>query len=479
MNQSDYQAQDAVGLAGLIAKGHVTAAEVLEAALARAEAVNPTLNAITLSLEQEARARVAAGAPQGPLGGAPFLIKDIGAHVKGAATTAGSRLLRNNLAGADSANVAAYRRAGLVIFGKTNTPEFGLEPVTEPSLFGPTYNPWNLARTPGGSSGGAAAAVAGGIVPAAHASDGGGSIRIPASCCGLFGLKPSRGRVSFAPGDEGWGGLSIQHAVTRSVRDSAALLDAVCTPQGGDPYWLDPPATPFVDEAGRDPGPLRIAFSTRALASDHIDPECAQAVRAAAALCESLGHQVEEADPPGDFKGLTGPVGQIVAASIAALIGGEVERRGAPVGDDEIEAVTRGVYESGRRLAAPAYVRAVQAAHAFGRTLAPFFERFDILLLSTLGRPPVPTGWLRGDPPDGAGYLERLFAFMPNTQAFNVTGQPAMSVPLAQSGEGLPIGVQFVGRPAGEATLFRLAGQLERAQPWSCLAPLGVARPER
>jgi amidase len=475
MNPSDYLAQDAVGLAGLIARREVSAAEVLEAALARAEAVNPKLNAIILSMADEARASVRDGAPQGPLGGVPFLIKDIGAQVRGVPTSAGSRLLKDKVATADSAIVAAYRRAGLIFFGKTNTPEFGLEPVTEPELFGPTLNPWNLERTPGGSSGGSAAAVAAGIAPAAHASDGGGSIRIPASCCGLFGMKPTRGRVSMAPGDEGWGGLSIQHAVSRSVRDNAALLDAVCAPQRGDPYWAQPAAGPFLACVDRDPGRLKIGFTTAALASSGLDPECVEAVRAAARLCESLGHQVEEAELPGDIAGATAAVGLIVAANIAAVLEIETARRGRPVERGEIEDLTLGVYERGKTIGAPQYIQAIQAAHAYGRAVAPFFERFDVLLLSTLGRPPVPKGWLRGDPPDLRGYNERLFDFMPNTQAFNITGAPAMTVPLAWSSEGLPIGVQFVGRPADEATLFSLAGQLERAQPWADRRPAGFA----
>jgi len=467
MDQSDYLANDAVGLAQLIARREVSAAEVLEAALARTEAVNPKLNAVTLKLFDEARAVARDGAPAAPLSGVPFLLKDLGAQLKGSPTSAGSALLKDVVATADNAIVAAYRRAGLVIFGKTNTPEFGLEPVTEPALFGPSRNPWNPDRTPGGSSGGAAAAVAAGMVPAAHASDGGGSIRIPASCCGLFGMKPSRGRVSFAPADEGWGGFSIQHAVTRSVRDSAALLDAVCAPQGGDPYWLDPPATPFVGEVRREPGVLRIAFTTAALASPSLDPECADAVREAARLCADLGHQVEEADLPGDIAAVTAAAGVVMAANVAATLDNEAARRGRPIDEGEVEDLTWATYQRGRGVAGPAYVQAIQAAHAFGRAVAAFFTGYDVLLLSTLGRPPVPIGWLRGDPPDARGYAARLFAFMPNTQAFNITGQPAMTVPLAWSREDLPIGVQFVGHPAGEATLFRLAGQLERARPWA------------
>jgi amidase len=469
MNPADYLAQDLVGLAALISSRHVSAAEVVDAALARLEAVNPRLNAVTLSLAESARELVRKGTPAGALGGAPYLIKDLGAQVAGTPTTAGSWLMGDTPAAADSAIVSAYRRGGLVVIGKTNTPEFGLEPVTEPARFGPSRNPWNLERTPGGSSGGASAAVAGGVVPAAHASDGGGSIRIPAACSGLFGLKPSRGRVSFAPADEGWGGFSMQHAVSRSVRDSAALLDLVCQPQPGDPYWRDPPASPFAAEVGRDPGALRIAFTTRALVSEAIDAECADAVLETARLCESLGHRVEEAELPGDFAAAGQAGGVVIAASVAAALDGEAARRGRPVREDDVEDVTWAMYQRGRRISGSDYVRALQACHAFGRVVAQYFERHDVLLLSTLGSPAVPLGWLRAGGMDG--YADRLFAFMPNTQAFNITGQPAMSVPLAMSVGGLPIGMQFVARAGDEATLFRLAAQLEQARPWSGRRP--------
>jgi Asp-tRNA(Asn)/Glu-tRNA(Gln) amidotransferase A subunit family amidase len=471
MNPADYLAQDAVGLAGLIARREVSAPEVLEAAIARAEAVNPKLNAIVLRLDETARAAVTSGAPAGPLGGVPFLIKDLGARVAGTPTSGGSRAFAREVEPADSWIVSAYRAAGLVIFGKTNTPELGLEPVTEPALFGPSRNPWDLDRTPGGSSGGAAAAVAGGIVPAAHASDGGGSIRMPASCCGLFGLKPSRGRVSFAPAGEGWGGFSIHHAVTRSVRDSAALLDAVCQPRPGDPYRLEPPATSFASEVGREPGRLRIAFSTAALASEAIDPECAEGVRAAARLCASLGHLVEEADLPGDLPTLGAASGEIIAAHVAAALDAEAARRGASIEAGELEDVTWALYQRGGAILGPAYVQATQAVHAFSRVVAAFFQRFDVLLMSTMGSPPIRIGALRGRPPDLAGYAKRLFAFMPNTQVFNATGQPAMSVPLSWSAEGLPIGLQFAARMGEEALLLRLAAQLEAARPWAGRRP--------
>jgi amidase len=469
MNEAEYRAQDALGLAELIRRKEITAAEALDAAIARAEAVNGRLNAITQTMYEGARVTAQAALADGPLAGAPFLLKDLSAHVAGAPTSAGSRVFAGHPAAADNAIVSAYRAAGLVIFGKTNTPEFGLEPVTEPELFGPSRNPWDTDCTPGGSSGGAAAAVAAGIVPAAHASDGGGSIRIPASCCGLFGMKPSRGRVSLAPADEGWGGFSIQHVVSRSVRDSAAMLDAVCVPQPGDPYWAAPPASPFADEVGRPTGTLRIAFTTQSIAADVIDPACVAAVRDAATLCRSLGHQVEETSLTWEYEAVREAAGVVVAANIATLLDTEAERRGRPIGDDEVESYTLALYRRGREIAAPQYIRALQVAHAFGRLVARTFQGFDVLLTSTLGLPPPPVGWLRGGDP--LGYQSRLFEFMPNTQAFNITGQPAMTVPLTWSDAGLPIGVQFVGQAAGEAMLFRLAAQLEAARPWVMRRP--------
>jgi amidase len=393
----------------------------------------------------------------------PFLLKDLGAALAGTVTTRGSRMFTGQVAAADSALTTAYRAAGLSIFGKTNTPEFGLWPVTESELLGVCRNPWDLSRTPGGSSGGAAAAVAAGIVPAAHASDGGGSIRTPAACCGLFGMKPSRGRVSFSPGGEGWAGASIQHAVTRSVRDSAALLDVACRPQPGDPYFLAPPERSFAEEAAREPGRLRIAFTTAAMQAPALDPECAAAVGDAAKLCESLGHHVEEATIPGDVMAMQAAAGVVIAASVAAEMDAEAERRGRPIGDDDVEGLTMASYRRGKAVDAASYVRSIQTLHAYARAQAQLFETYDVLLLSTLGSPAIPIGWITED---AQAIGERLFAFMPNTQAFNNTGQPAMTVPLAQSRSGLPIGMQFVARMGAEATLFSLAGQLERAAPW-------------
>ena len=468
MKASEYLSYDAIGLAGLIASRKVSPGEVVQAALDRLEEVNPKLNAVTQVYAEEALSAAESGTPSGPLAGVPFLLKDLGAQMAGKVTTAGSRLLPDTPAAADNALTAQFKAVGLVIAGKTNTPEFGLEPVSEPVRFGPTRNPWNLDRTAGGSSGGAASAVAAGIVPAAHASDGGGSIRIPASASGLFGLKPTRGRVSFAPADEGWGGFSISHAVTWSVRDSAALLDAICHPQRGDPYWQAPPATPFLDEVGRDPGRLRVAFNTGALAAPAIDPECVEAVHQVALLCESLGHRVEEVALPPNYAAVGQAGGTVIAASVAGMLDAVGEQRGRPVGEADVEPVTWATYERGKGVTGAAYVRALQTTHAFGRTMAAFFERYDILLMSTLGSPAIPIGHLRCDPRE---YADRLFAFMPNTQAFNITGQPAMSVPLAMSSGGLPIGLQFAARAGEESLLFRLAAQLERAQPWADRRP--------
>ena len=289
IGEDDYLAQDAIGLAGLIAGGQITAAEALEAALARSAKVNPKINAISLDLSERARRELAGKAPAGPLAGVPFLLKDLGPRLAGTATTDSCKLYADDIAETDSPLASLYKAAGLTIFGKTNTPELGLEPITEPVMFGPTRNPWDLSRSSGGSSGGAAAAVAAGILPAAHASDGGGSIRIPASCCGLFGLKPSRGRVPYGPGAGiGWNGLSTQHAVSISVRDSAALLDALSGPEPGDSVVPPKAHGAFLDAAGRAPGRLRVAVIEAAPNGAALHPDCQAALADAAALCESL-----------------------------------------------------------------------------------------------------------------------------------------------------------------------------------------------
>jgi amidase len=465
MKFEEYAQYDAVGLAGLVAKKEVSAGELLDTAVARMEAVNPAVNAVVRNLEGEARQTIKNGIPAGSLAGVPFLLKDIGATMKGVLTSAGSRVFQEP-AGEDSAIVAAYRKAGLVIFGKTNTPEFGLAATTEPVLFGPSRNPWNTGRTTGGSSGGAAAAVAAGIVPAAHASDGGGSIRTPASCCGLFGLKPSRGRVSMAPFGEGWGGLGVQHVVSRSVRDSAALLDVECRPQLGDPYYLAPPERPFVEEVGRDPGKLRIGFTTAALTWGTPDPQCVRAVRETAALCEKLGHHVEDVTLAGNYQMMAVAVNAVVGSNIAAVLEREAERRGSPIREEEVEKLTWLVYQEGRKASALKYAEAMHVLHGFGRTFTRAFANYDVILMSTNCRVPYPLGFMNTNADDLTDYSERLYNFMPNTQPFNVAGLPAASMPLGWSDDGLPIGLQFAAKMGDEATIFRLAAQIEQARPW-------------
>jgi amidase len=468
LKQSEYLSFDAVGLAGLVASRDVSAVEVLEAAAQRMDEVNPTTNAVIYADVAEARA-YAEQPREGPLAGVPFLVKDYAAHVRGWPTTAGSRLFQHDVAPADAPIVAAYRRAGLVIFGKTNLPELGLDATTEPVLHGPTLNPWDAARTAGGSSGGSAAAVAVGIVPAAHASDAGGSIRIPASCCGLFGLKPSRGRVSFAPGSDGLAGFDAQHALTRSVRDSAALLDAVCDPEPGDPYSAPPPERPYAEECRRDPGRLRVAFTTEAFEAGVLAPECHRAVLEAAELLSGLGHDVEEARMPDGLHAAVAASGSVLGAHIAADLDSRAEQLGRAISADDLEPLTFARYQHARLPSASDYVRALRTVHGYGRVVARLFSRFDILITSTLGSLPIAAGALQGVAPGAGGVVRR--AFMPNTRIFNLTGQPAMSVPLAWSDGGLPIGVQFVARLGEEATLFRLAAQLEQARPWAARRP--------
>jgi amidase len=472
LKTQEYMSFDAVGLAELVAKKEVTPGELLDAALARTEEVNPTINSVTRLLEDQARAAIAEGLPQGPLTGVPFLIKDISVHMKGVPTTSGSALFKNSdPQPADSALVAAYRKAGLVLFGKSNTPEFGAAATTEPVAFGPTRNPWNLERSPGGSSGGAAASVAAGIVPAAHASDGGGSIRTPSSCCGLVGLKPTRGRVSNAPNGEGWGGLSVQNCVTRTVRDSALLLDIACQPVPGDPYWRDPPATPFAQEVGRDPGKLRIAFSTKSLTWGEMDPVCAENVRNAARLCEALGHNVEEKTPDLDYLAMAEAVNALVSPAIATTLKMEGDRRGRPVEAHEVERLSWAIAESAAAMSAIDMGVAAQKMNTYSRGMAAFFQDYDVLILSTLGMPPPMLGWMDTNAEDLSGYAEKLYSFMPNTQQFNASGQPAISLPLGWTDDGLPLGVMFAARAGEDALLFRLASQIEQAAPWAHRRP--------
>ncbi|MBN9038009.1 MAG: amidase [Rhizobiales bacterium] len=466
----ELEQMDGLGLAELIRDGEVSASEVLEATIARIEARNPALNALVTPMFDAARTAVAAGLPDGPFRGVPYAFKELVVSVKGAPTTSASRLYADTPAAADSELVARARRAGLVVVGKTNSSEFGLQPVTEPHLFGPTRNPWNTAYSPGGSSGGSAAAVASGMLPMAHATDGGGSVRIPASCCGLFGLKPTRGRITAGPeGGEGLAGLACQHAVTWSVRDSAALLDATAGPMPGDPYAAAPPARPWLEDATRDPARLRIAVSTLSPDGKPVDPACAEAAREAAKLCEAMGHIVEEAAPVFDVAAARAAFSAIFQANTMVNVGRA--NSGRLPAEGMIEPLTRALAERGATVSAPDYIRALQSMHRESRKIAAFFERHDLWLTPTLGQLPPKVGAFDSDLTDVDEWMDRLMGFLPFTWIFNLTGQPAMSVPFAISAEGLPVGVHFAARTGDEASLFALAGQIERARPWRHLRP--------
>ena len=462
-----YEAYDGLGLAELVRRGETTAGELLDAAVERMDARNPRINAIVRPMLEEARAAIAAGLPDGPYRGVPFLLKDLHALYEGVPTSNGSALFRDAAADHDSELVARYRRAGLVIFGKTNTPELGLSCSTEPRLFGPTRNPWSLAHSAGGSSGGAAAAVAARIVPAAHASDGGGSIRIPASCCGLFGLKPTRGRNPQGPdAGEGWSGMSAQHVVSLTVRDGAALLDATHGPAPGDPYAAPPPERSFLSEVGAPTGRLRVALAVDPPSGVAIDPECERAARETAQLCSDLGHQVDEVHPDVDAGALRRGTSVIIGANVAAVCEARAKELGRELSQDDVEKMTWTLLQLGRGASATDYATALKTLHLTGRRLGRFFEDHDVLLTPMLAVPPIELGILDMMSEDLPAYLEALGALTAWSQLFNATGQPAMSLPLHWTPGGLPVGVHFAGGFGDEATLLRLAAQLEEARPW-------------
>jgi amidase len=400
------------------------------------------------------------------------LLKDLIASYGGTLRTAGSALLRDYIDEKDSHLVVRLKDAGLVVMGKTNTPEFGALPTAEPLLFGPCRNPWNLTRTTGGSSGGSAAAVAAGLVPMAHANDGGGSIRIPASCCALFGLKPTRGRNPLGPEiAQGWGGLVVEHAVTRSVRDSAGLLDATSGPGLGDPYWAAPNPRPFSEEVQTDPGRLRIAFTTAAPTGVEVHPDCVEAVAEAAALCTHLGHDVQEASPELDGKLFSRSYFTVFIVGIASEIDFLASRTGRAPTSDQFEPMTWALYQKGKEHSGVSYVTALETLHRIARGVAGFFRQYDLLLTPTLAEPPVPLGTFDSPPEDPMAGMKRVARFMAFTQLCNVTGQPAMSVPLHWNADGLPVGVHFMARFGEESTLLRLAAQLEAERPWMVRRP--------
>ncbi|MBO0861011.1 MAG: amidase [Chloracidobacterium sp.] len=469
---SEYDKYDALSLAELIAKKEITPAELLDAVRLRAEYINPKINAFSHFYFDKAREQIEGGLGQGPFHGVPFALKDLGQYLEGTITSAGGRIWKDQIANYDSTLVKRYKQAGLVIFGKTMSPELGLTTTTESVLYGRTRNPWNLERTSGGSSGGASSAIASRILPMAHASDGGGSIRIPASCCGLFGLKPTRARTPVGPFKfESWNGLSAHHALTISVRDSAALLDATSGPELGAPYYAPPQQRPFLMEVGADPGKLRIALIVDSPTGTRVDPECVQAVKEAAKLCEGLGHEIEETQWPIDAETMREAFLTIVHVSVARELDEAATPLGRAVTDQDVELVTWEMAQRGREIGGVAYSRAIVTIHQIGLAMAKFHRSYDVILNPTLGKPPVPLGVLSLSPPDMRTFVREITEFSPFTAVYNLTGQPSMSAPLHWTQDGLPVGVMFSARFGDEATLFRLAAQLEKAKPWAGRRP--------
>lgn len=495
MHFPEYPNYDGLGLAELVRKKEVSPAELVEAALERIETHNPALNAVITRLDAAARATAQAPLPEGPFSGVPFLIKDLLATIAGVPTSGGNRLWKNIPAEVDSELVKRWRTAGLIILGKTNTPEFGLTPYTEPGAFGPAHNPWDVTRTTGGSSGGSAAAVAARLVPMASGGDGGGSIRIPASACGLFGLKPTRGRTPTGPVlGEAWHGFAIEHALTRSVRDSAALLDATQGADLGAPYYAPPQTRPFLTEVGTPPGKLRIAFTGKPLLGQKVDAEVLKGLEATVKLLQELGHELVEATPPVDGEAFSLAFVTILAAELRADIEEAARAAGKKVSVNDFDPSSFGLGMLGKALSAQEYAAAARYLQTAAREVARFSAGYDLLLTPTLSQPPVKIGSLQPADSektlikligsfDGGALLKAMgiikplaaqtFEFMPWTPVFNVTGQPAMSVPLYWSPANLPIGMHFIGQFGDEATLFRLAGQLEQAQPWAGKIPPG------
>jgi amidase len=479
---------DAIALGELIRNGEVNPKELLETTMQRIEKLNPQLNAVIHKMYDQARdtaedwsSAIKAGRAAGVVFcGVPFLLKDLIAEYNGVPFHEGSLAVKGYVSKLDSELVKRQKAGGLIIIGKTNTPEFGCLPTTEPALYGPTVNPWNPSLTPGGSSGGSAATVAAGIVPMAHGNDGGGSIRIPASCCGLFGLKPTRGRNPLGPLFGDWGsGIIHEHGVTRTVRDSAALLDVTSGPDVGDPYYAPPRERPFLEEVGREVGHLKIGFLTSIPKGWHeeetkLHSDCESAVKDAARLCESLGHFVEEIAPDQlSHPNIAVTFGYIFSCFVGHVVAYWEKELGKKIKQDELEPVTWGRYQACFKRTGADYLVAVEEIQRFSRKIARWYHEggYDLLLSPTMTIPPTKLGAFQPTPDDPMKWLGVTLSFVAFTRIQNMTGQPAMSVPLFWNEDNIPIGVQFAGRFGDEATLFRLAAQLEQARPWGDRRP--------
>ncbi len=470
---TDYDSYDATALAGLVARREIGPDELLDTALAQMKATNGEINAVVMLAEAAARRKIAQGLPDGPLRGVPFLLKDLGAEAIDYPSNNGSRLFANTRYARDSAIYERLAAMGLVIFGRTTSPEGGIGPATEAAVYGPapTRNPWDTRLTPGGSSGGSGAAVAAGIVPAAHGSDGGGSVRIPASNCGLFGLKATRARLPDGPYvGEGWAGMAIDGYLTRSVRDTAILLDATQGADSGAPYWAPPLRGTFLQAIEQTPKRLRIALCDTSFTGHPVHPECREAVLDAAAVLAEMGHHVEPALPSSaDTSGMMRAWTDIVACGTALSVRRAVDARGGPLGADEVEGVTRGAIAHAATISGDRYLECVNSVHAYGRAMAAFMADYDILLSPTMAEPPAEVGRFAHETEDYVDYRigsNGVFAYSPFTAAFNASGQPAASVPLHWSRDGLPIGIHLAARFGEDELLMSLCAELERARPW-------------
>lgn len=466
---------DAVDQAALVAKGDVSPLELLEAAIERIEQIDPVLNAVVIRWFDHARETAASSSlPNGPLRGVPFLLKDLYAAYAGQRISNGNVALKNanTISDADATLVSRFRDAGLVIAGRTNSPELGSVPTTEPIAWGATHNPWDITRTPGGSSGGAGAAVASGMVPVAHASDGGGSIRIPAACCGLVGLKPSQGRITLGPvRDES--GLAVELCVSRTVRDTATLLDAVRGPGVGDTVIAPTPARPYVDELGADPGKLRIGILDHHPQGGHCDPECTGAAQAVGKLLESVGHLVEVAWPSAlEDETFGSEFGSIWSTNMGVSLNRIEELIGRPLTDDEFEPMNRAQANFAQHLTSIDFALALSAVATYRRALQSWWsDGWDLLLTPTLAELPLHLGTIINNVEDPMQAMVRSGRFVPFTPPFNTSGQPAISLPMQWNDKGLPVGVQLVAAYGCEDMLIRVASQLEHAQPWAQRTP--------
>ena len=465
MNNSEYFSYDALGLAELVRTKQISSSELLEVAIALTEKLDPKLNAVPIKHFELARENLKNNTDSGIFNGVPFLLKDLNNYLKGTVTSGGSRVLENITADHTSELVKRTLDSGLNIFGKTNSPELGLTVTTEPVLYGPTRNPWDLDRSSGGSSGGASSAVAAGIIPMAQASDGGGSIRIPASCCGLFGLKPTRARTPLGPVSlEGWGGQSIFHCVSVSVRDSAALLDVTSGPEKGAPYRSAYQEKSFLEQINIEPGNLKIGYLEDSSIS--VDEDVKEVMNSTIDLCQKLGHSVESTKINFSSEEISLAIITIISSNVSYAVKSQSDQTGREVSNEYFENVTLQMAENGNNFSASDYVNAIKINHRLGQELEKMFDQYDVLLSPVLASPPVKIGTIDMNTNDMKTYVERLTKYSPFTGIFNQSGQPSMSVPLFRTKDNLPVGSMFSAAFGNENLLFSLAGQLEQAQPW-------------